>query len=543
MLLVLAFAGVLFGARLGARSFWSEEVRWGEIPREMQLNANYLFPTINGKSYYDKPLGSYWLVLACSWLTGSLDETSVRLPSVLAGLLGVALTMLIARRLYDDNTAVLAGLILATSFSFVFFSRHASADAETVVGVLAALWIFLKHEVQPNGGWIVLLWLVMALTSLTKGLLGFVLPILIIASYSALQMSTAGEQRGLAFFRAQRWLFQPWSLLAIPLAVAVYLTPFLLSYAMEESSEGLAMVYRENIRRFYDPVNHQGPMYLYVYVIFMLMAPWSLLLPAALVQAHSQWRGHRFALTFFWGVFLFFTLAASRRSYYLLPILPAGALLVAHLLTRNRDVVQHVAYRLLQAGVGLFALVVVLSGALLLNPAQYLPERWQTLPSLPHAWVFAGVWIVSLLGVIDLVRGLARFRPARIAAVLTTITAAYMIYGYLLLLPSLEVYRTQKPFAEAVKRQLGPDASEIALYRNREICFYLAQNHLLLEYMSKAELIGAVKDGRVRWLIIRRHDWEDMNLSARVVCEETVFSWEDTDQAKGKLLLAEVIER
>jgi len=187
MLAVLAFAGILFFARLGERSLWSEEVRWLQIPREMQANGDWLWPTINGQTYYDKPLGSYWLVLLASFATGTLDEHSARLPSAVCGLLGVALLMLIARRFYTDAVALLAGLILATSFSFVFFARHASTDVENVTGLLAALWLFLKHEERPSGWWIIALWLTMALTSLTKGLLGFVLPTLIIGVYSLLK--------------------------------------------------------------------------------------------------------------------------------------------------------------------------------------------------------------------------------------------------------------------------------------------------------------------------------------------------------------------
>src|SRR5262245_44110547 len=67
---VLALTGALFFLRLGERALWSEEVRWAEIPREMISSGNFLWPTINGHSYYDKPLGSYWLVLAAAWCLG-----------------------------------------------------------------------------------------------------------------------------------------------------------------------------------------------------------------------------------------------------------------------------------------------------------------------------------------------------------------------------------------------------------------------------------------------------------------------------------------
>jgi 4-amino-4-deoxy-L-arabinose transferase-like glycosyltransferase len=78
---VLILAGVLFFARLGERALWSEEVRWAEIPRGMAASGDYLWPTINGHTYYDKPLGSYWLVLAGAWVRGAVDEFAARLPS------------------------------------------------------------------------------------------------------------------------------------------------------------------------------------------------------------------------------------------------------------------------------------------------------------------------------------------------------------------------------------------------------------------------------------------------------------------------------
>src|SRR6266481_7077377 len=61
--LVLILTAILFFARLGARALWSSEFRWAEIAREMLATHNYFWPTINGHVYYDKPLGSYWLVI------------------------------------------------------------------------------------------------------------------------------------------------------------------------------------------------------------------------------------------------------------------------------------------------------------------------------------------------------------------------------------------------------------------------------------------------------------------------------------------------
>ena len=520
-LAVLLLAAVLFFGRLGGRSLWSEEARWAEIPREMQLTGQYLWPAINGRTYYDKPLGSYWLVLAASWVHGGIDETAARLPCAVAGALGVILVMLIARRLFDERTAILAGLILATSFSFVFFSRNASTDVETVTGILAALWLFLRNEKQPDGWWIVWLWLVMALTSLTKGLPGFVLPVLVIGCYSTL---TAGPG---SFVARNRWLFNRKSLLAIPIGVLVYLLPFLLSPA-----DGLGMVYRENIRRFVDPVNHRGPVWLYVPVLFLLMVPWSFLLPAALVQAHhrirrggDECRGDRFALVYFWAIFVFFTLASSRRSYYLLPILPAGALLTARLLACS-ETLKRLAQRLLTAGHGLIALAALLSIVLLLPATKLLPAPLNSLPGLPYPAVFLLMWSVCAICLIR----------ARKVVSLGAIAAAFMTYLFLFAAPGVERYRTRRPFAEAVKERLGPHLDELALYHHREIVYYLGRSEPLPEYHTAQELAH----GNVHWLIAPRRELAALSITARVVLAEKDWPWESPADAQRKLVLLDM---
>ncbi len=196
---ILVMSAVLFFARLGARALWSSEFRWAEIAREMLTTRNYFWPTINGHRLLRQT--------ARLLLAGHL----VHLPDHRRRMneCGVAHTMRARRRARGGVPADPARatavrlrtgdrrrrLILATSFSFVFFSRHASADVETLTGELAALLLFLKYEKRPDGWWVVWLWIVMAVTSLTKGLLGFVLPIMVIGLYARWPMDGAvGEK-------------------------------------------------------------------------------------------------------------------------------------------------------------------------------------------------------------------------------------------------------------------------------------------------------------------------------------------------------------
>jgi 4-amino-4-deoxy-L-arabinose transferase-like glycosyltransferase len=477
---VFGMATLLFFARLGERALWSEEVRWAEIPREMERSGDYWWPTFNGRVYYDKPLGSYWLVLAAGRLTGGVNELAARLPSAASGLAAVMFTMLLARRLYGRRTAVLGGAILATSFGFTNFARTASADAETVAGVTAALWLFVRHDGRP-GRWLVLFWLMMALTSLTKGLLGFALPLLVAGVYS-MWTGIADVDDGnwiMRSIRANRWLLNRTTLVAAPLAVAIYTCPFLMSQRPGGATEGLAMVYRENVRRFFDPVNHRGPVYLYAVVIFALFAPWSLLLPTAIMRAHrrmsvSRPRGNRFALSFFWVVFLFFTLSSSRRSYYLLPVLPAASLLVAAAVARPG------------------------------------PSLRRFLKAIP---------------------------PRRVRVATVVCVFALQAIVFLVAQPATEGYRTQRLFAETVRDKLGPELAAVAFFRTSEIAYYLDAARPLPEYHNIGDVRRAAESGQVGHVIVRRRDRNALGPLWTEEAAEARNAWDGPDQSATKLLL------
>jgi len=550
---VLALTIILFFTRLGTRALWSSEFRWAEIAREMIATHNYFWPTINGRVYYDKPLGSYWLVVWSTWVTGGMNEAAARLPCAIAGLLAVAFVMLLAKRLYDRRTAVLAGVILATSFSFVFFSRHASADVETLTGELAALLLFLRREQKQDGWWVVGLWVVMALTSLTKGLLGFVLPIMTIGVYSLLATGWTDLSDYLLtgplsarirwVVERNRWLFNWKSVIAIALGLVIYYAPFSISHQAEGSEKGLQMVWRENVVRFFRPFDHRGPIYLYVYVIFALMAPWSILLPAGLTEMHKRRsvgeepaKSDRFSLVYFWATFVFFTISGSRRSYYLLPILPAGALIVARLLAA-RELHSLWARRLMNFGYGLLAILTVGVIVAVLPPGWLLPGRLANLPSIPVPVIFVVAWIACVAGVIYAIR---RYSPARIAVSVGIIAYLAMAYIYLFAMPAADAYRDEKPLASQILATLHGDTSHLAYFRTQEGLFYLNPPAPLPQFEKAPDLANAIQQNGIDWIIVRRKDVPAISAPTETVLSEQSFPWEDEDQLKNKVVVVQV---
>ena len=557
---VLTLAAMLFFIRLGARALWSSEFRWAEIAREMQLTSRYFWPTINGRVYFDKPLGSYWLVLAATWITGGLNEAAARLPSAVSGLLAVWLLMLLGRRLYDDRIALLAGVVLATSFSFVFFSRNASADVETVAGELAAFALFMRNERRQDGWWVIGLWLIMAATSLTKGLLGYVLPLIVLGTYSCLADGWAELGRRLTrgpiaerigwLVERNRWLFNWKSLIAIPIGLALYYAPFAISAARTGSEKGLEMVYRENVVRFFHPFDHRGPIYLYCYVIFALIMPWSAFLPSALADAHGRpaageaqdaRRRHRFALIYFWATFVFFTLSGSRRSYYILPILPAAALLVARILANPIDSLSPLARRLLLLGYAVIAIAVACGVVVMIPPRLILSGPLSTLPPAPDRAIYAVSWSVSLLAVLYALRHLS---IRNIAASTTVVAALFLGYLYIFAMPAADRWRGEKAFAEAIRNQMGDATSGVVLYKTVGPLYYLGLPSPLPYYDDAGKLKQDAAMGRFRWIIMRRRDRAGLvhqfGKVVRIVASEEAFPFESGQHLLNKGVLIAV---
>jgi hypothetical protein len=247
-------------------------------------------------------------------------------------------------------------------------------------------------------------------------------------------------------------------------------------------------------------------------------------------------RGDAFALAYFWGTFVFFTLSSSRRSYYILAILPAAAFLIARLLA-NVEPLPRAARRLLVAGFALTAVAAVASIAMLLPVTRLLPEPWDRLPDVPCPPALVAAWLASAVG-IDF--ALWKLSPRRIAAACSVVAGAFMLYLYVFALPAAEAYRTQRPFAEQVRQRVGDETGRLAVYRTREIVYYLAAPHPLPECHTPDELRQTIATHDLRWVLMRRRDWDAQTVSGQVVLAETVQSWESVELAGSKLVLVEV---
>jgi 4-amino-4-deoxy-L-arabinose transferase-like glycosyltransferase len=318
---------LLFWA-LGAKELWGSEDRWAEITREMFLSGDFLHPTINSEPYFDKPHLSYWFIALAALVTGSLNELSTRIPSAIAGLLALWATFIMARRMWSEKTAATAIWILLTTYGFVFWARTAAADMANLTAViLAVAWYQLRKEKLGFLTYLVF-YLICFTGAHAKGLAAVAIPLIAVFA-------------DVLVFRSWKKHVNVSHAVAIFIGFAVYLFPFILASMTNSgyTSDGLYLVFRENIQRFVNPFDHKEPFYVYFYYLPELLIPWSPIFIGAVISAFYGFR--KMDKNTIWLlfssllIFLFFTASGSRRVYYILPILPFCAIITAVMLNSD----------------------------------------------------------------------------------------------------------------------------------------------------------------------------------------------------------------
>lgn len=322
------FACFVFFFGLGIYPSIHSESRWFEVVREMLMTGDWLHPRINGQPYFDKPLVSYWFAAVVSKLAGGhVTELSVRLPSALFALTGLACIISVARKFYSERTAYLTGWLLLSTYSFIEWGRLAEADMEQTVFIVMAVTVYLHHRDKASFTAYFAFWGCCAVGAQTKGLPALVIP-------PALAVIDCIVRK--SFRRHLNWKF----FLAMFLGgLCLYSAPFVLEAMTSRnySASGIVLVFRENLVRVFNPWDHKDdPFYIYFAYLPVLLIPWTPFFVFAVVDyvrgLVRRKQGSRDTLWLFASIafiFVLFSASRSRRSYYILPIVPWCVLFTA----------------------------------------------------------------------------------------------------------------------------------------------------------------------------------------------------------------------
>ncbi|MEK6731605.1 MAG: glycosyltransferase family 39 protein [Pseudomonadota bacterium] len=329
---ILFFASVLvLFIMLGTKELWTQEWRWANIAHQMILRHDYFHPFLGEYFYYDKPLISYWLMIAASFITGGFNIWALRLPGVIAGLITVWSVYTIGKRISSKQTGMLAGWILISSFMFVFWARVANTDMLNIAGMMLALVWYFAYRDRPTFFSYLVFFTILAIAALLKGLIA---PVLVLVALIPDLLYDNNWQKHLKLSMV----------IALIIGVLIYFLHFGLQYYFNPNHDtvsGLHLVYQENFLRFFKPFDHEGSIYTYFLALPLYTFPWIFFYLVAIWDALKHWKqktvGSRWLAWANLLIFAFFTASGSRRNYYILPMLPFVALFTADWIYNHVD--------------------------------------------------------------------------------------------------------------------------------------------------------------------------------------------------------------
>jgi 4-amino-4-deoxy-L-arabinose transferase-like glycosyltransferase len=425
------------------------ESRNAEAAREMLVSGDWLTPHLDFARYLDKPPLGYWLI-GLSYVAFGVSEFSARLPIALASLGGVLTTWLIGRDLFGEKVGFLAALVLLSSIGYFIFSRQVLPDpifsCFTTFSFFCFLRSFGKSRHQRLYG--LLLYISLALAVLTKGLLGL-FPLFVIGLY----LLCIGR---LHYFRDMTtvWGTMLFFILAIPwhLSMAWQHTGFFSYYFINE--QFLRFLGRR------DPIDYTTlPLPVFLAILLLWLVPWSAYLPLA-VHTHLQRgrnnfgrRQHGGLLILLWaGAILgFFSLSQARLHQYLLPAMPAFALLI------GKSLVDRMSEKITSSRVPI--LLSVMAVLLLALGCAFVPAYLARVDSMQlpgQIPALASPFFITILAasVLAALASSRRFWVFSLLGLMCSMVVVFSIAHHGLIL--VEPMQSSKPLAELIERDRQP---------------------------------------------------------------------------------------
>jgi hypothetical protein len=322
----VCFTVLWFSLLAGRPLFDPDEGRYAEIPREMLSGGDWVTPHLNGLVYLEKPPLQYWITALSLHFFGD-SEAAARLWTGLAGYLSLAIVFALGRRLWGFEAGMKALLLTAASTLFVLLGHQLTLDMTLSFFLLACLACFLMAQIDrgpPRRGraWMLGCWAAMALATLSKGLIGTLIPAATLLLYCAWPRDGTVLRQLHIRFGAPLYaaIAAPW------FGLAARANPDFLSF----------FFVREHFLRFLTPIEERTESWWFFGAVLAVgILPWLPLALRCLIEVPRQPvpRGEfdPRRVLWIWCVFVlvFFSLSHSKLIPYILPMVAPLGLLCA----------------------------------------------------------------------------------------------------------------------------------------------------------------------------------------------------------------------
>jgi len=483
VILILVACCGLFLTNIGGRDFWApDEGDFAEIVKE--LDNNFVVPHLNNSAYAEKPPLFYYVVFAFAktfpWLP---EETSMRLASGFAAILTIVALFLVTRSFFGLRMALYSAVILALAPLFYWQARYLQVDMVFSAALVAALLVFFQFMKSGRRAWYYLFFAALALAFMAKGPLALALAAPVAVLYCV-------SERRLSVF------FTKHTCIGVLLFLVIVLPWYLAVYLKEGFPYLYENILRQNFLRFFDAWSHKRPFYYYFTTLPLDFFPWSLFLPLGLYTAVKNWRtdsGTRYFCLWFLWLFFFLSLSSGKISKYMLPALPALAVMVSGSMTDGKSLYNKIVFCV--TGAVFLALgIVLLTYRTTSLYGEFLPERI-ILGSLA-----IGIGILIILCV--------RFNAPRASfALLAVFMGLAFMTGNISIFEKWNRYKSPKPVSEKIRSLAGEDVPWVYYGSMRGVYVYYVGRFAV--HVEEHDVAGLRKfaGGQKRfYLLTRRRD-------------------------------------
>lgn len=343
-----------------------DEPRYAQVAREMFERADPITPTLGGFHWFEKPALLYWLQMISYSIFG-VSEFSARFGSAIFGL-ATTLTIwfLIKSSTKIAELAELAALLSATSIGLIVFSHGASFDIILTFPITAALSAFFiafvaSEENNRKKFFAALLafYVFVGVAVLAKGLVGFVLPFATIGLFFLL----------LKRLPPKNFLFTfPLGLLISSIVASLWYLPMYVLHGWKFIDEFIIQHHFE--RYTSNKYLHPQPFWFFWLVLPLMTLPWMPYFLGAVWNLAKEFKAtvissdkaitlerklQLFALAWILAPLIFFSFSGSKLPGYILPALPATAIITSIFLFNKRPIFYDRLYSIALATVLLIA--------------------------------------------------------------------------------------------------------------------------------------------------------------------------------------------
>jgi len=315
-----------------------DEPRYAEVAREMLARRDFITPTLGGLPWFEKPPLLYWM-MTVSYRVLGVTEYAVRLGPAICGLLTAVFIYLLGSAIDAEtrpdstneplNLGRWAALVWLSSLGAIGFSRGGTFDivlTMTISGALASWFVFEVKAGKGLPGTTLLFafYFFTGLSLLAKGLIGPVIIFGVMGLYFLLRREWPRRGFLISLF---------WGLPLLTAVAAGWYLPMIARHGWLFIDQ---FIIEHHFARFAtNKYHHPGPVYFYIPVLIGIALPWTIVLGASVLSTRRwKWRGDApldrarvFALAWLVVPMIFFSFSGSKLVAYILPALPAVALL------------------------------------------------------------------------------------------------------------------------------------------------------------------------------------------------------------------------